>query len=230
VLAANAYAHDRWKAGAGGCTYTFAQAIPDTTITITAGTLVQAVDAPNVYATAWWLTWTGTATARVWQGSASGVFAAGAATKVGGVTVNALLVSSLTPGTIAVLEFGTGTLGLAQCEAALPNAGPTRFDRRQNELALCQRYFFSVYNNGLLARAYNPAASASSVAHNYRLPVSMRAMPTVGSVTFDVDDGAESGAMDYVAAASQQDLVFLKVNVPTQGWCDLHGFTASAEI
>ena len=144
ALAAGAYGHDRHKAGAGGCTYTFTQAVADTTITVTAGTLVQAVDAPNVYAAAWWLTWTGTATARVWQGSASSTFSAGTPVTIDGVTVNALLVTGLTIGTTANVEFSTGTLGTMrpwQFEAALPNAGPTRLDRRHGEMALCQRYF-----------------------------------------------------------------------------------------
>ena len=141
ALAASAYAHDRWKAGSSGCTYAFTQKVPDTLVTITAGTLIQAIDASNVSVTAWWLTWTGTATARVWQGPATGSFAAGTAATIGGVVVNSLLVSGLTVGTIANLEFSTGTLGLVQFEAALPSAGPTRFERRLNELALCQRYF-----------------------------------------------------------------------------------------
>ena len=38
ALAAGAYAHDRFKAGSGGCTYAFTQTVPDTAITITAGT------------------------------------------------------------------------------------------------------------------------------------------------------------------------------------------------
>ena len=99
-LAAGAYAHDRWKAGTNGCAYTFSQANADTAITITSGTLVQAIDVGNVYASSVWLTWQGTATARVWQGSAAGAFSAGTAAKVGGITVNALLVSGLTLGTI----------------------------------------------------------------------------------------------------------------------------------
>ena len=141
ALAAGAYAHDRWKAGASGCSYTFSQALPDTTITITAGTLVQAVEAANVYATTWWLTWTGSAQARVWQGAASGAFSSGTAMNVGGVAVNALQVTGLVIGTIAGVEFSTGTLGFVQLERALPNAGPTRFERRQGELALCRNYF-----------------------------------------------------------------------------------------
>ena len=145
ALAAGAYGHDRHKAGAGGCTYTFTQAVPDTAVTITAGTLIQAVDVGNVYATSWWLTWAGTATARVWQGSSpSGSFSSGVPLTIDGVTVNALMVTGLTIGMVANVEFSTGTLGTArpwQFEAALPNAGPTRFERRHAELALCQRYF-----------------------------------------------------------------------------------------
>lgn len=34
TLAANAYGHDRWKAGASGCTYTFATANNVTTLTV----------------------------------------------------------------------------------------------------------------------------------------------------------------------------------------------------
>lgn len=141
ALAANAYAHDRWKAGAGGCTYAFSQGLPDTTVSITAGSLIEAVEATSVAASTWWLSWTGTATARAWQGSASGSFSAGTPATINGVQVNALLVSGLTPGSVASVEFSTGTLGLVQLEAALPNAGPTRFERRPigQELALCQR-------------------------------------------------------------------------------------------
>ena len=162
ALAAGAYAHDRWKAGPGGCTYSFTQAVPDTALTLTAGTLIQAVDAPNVYATTYWLTWTGTANARVWQGSASGSFAAGSQATVGGVSVNTLLVSGLAVGAVANLEFGTGTLGLVQFEAALPNAGPTRYERRHNETVLCQRYY-EVFGCGMIGVATSSSVFGAAV-------------------------------------------------------------------
>ena len=138
-LAAGAYAHDRWKAGSSGGTYTFAQAVPDTTATISAGTLVQMVEGANVASTSFWLSWTGTAQARVWQGSAAGAYAA-----------SPILVTNLTIGFNTALEFGTGTLGLVQFEAALPSAGPTRYERRHfsAELQLCQRYFEMSYVQG----------------------------------------------------------------------------------
>ena len=139
-LAAGAYAHDRWKAGSSGGTYTFAQAVPDTTATISAGTLVQMVEGANVASTSFWLSWTGTAQARVWQGSAAGAYAA-----------SPILVTNLTIGFNTALEFGTGTLGLVQFEVALPSAGPTRFERRpvSLELLLCQRYFEVSYAQGV---------------------------------------------------------------------------------
>ena len=164
ALAAGAYGHDRHKAGANGCTYTFAQTVPDTTITITAGTLVQAVNALNVYNASYWLTWTGTATARAWQGTASGSFSAGAPVTIDGVTVNALLLTGLALGTITNVEFSTGTLGTTrpwQFEAALPNAGPTRFDRRHNELAICQRYYEMSYPQGTAIGANTQAGCAA---------------------------------------------------------------------
>ena len=185
ALAAGAYAHDRWKAGANGCTYTFAQAVPDTSATITAGSLIQPVDAPNVTATIWWLSWTGTATARVWQGSASGSFAAGTSASVGGVTVNTLMVSGLTIGAVANIEFQAGpnggSVGLVQFEPAVPGLGPTRFERRHGELALCQRYYFRRVASGTkdvvcMLSAYNSTASWGKL---FDFPVQMRAVPTI---------------------------------------------------
>lgn len=183
ALVAGTYAHDRWKAGAGGGTYSFAQVVPDTVVTITAGTLVQAVDAPNVTATSWWLTWTGTATARVWQGTASGSYAAGTSRSVGGVTVNALLVTGLALGTVTGVEFAAGTLGLVQFEAALSGAGPTRFERRHGEISLCLRYFCKIGGGQpYLTFAFGSAGSSTFVALVlYGLLVPMRAAPTLTS-------------------------------------------------
>ena len=206
ALAAGAYAHDRWKAGGGGCTYTYSQVSPDTSVTITGGSIVQAVDVGNVYATAYWLTWTGTAKARVWQGSPSGSFVSGASVTVGGIVANALLVTGLTLGTITSLEFGTGTLGLVQFEAALPNAGPTRFERRHNEIAICQRYYQTSYNPGLPAGTaqgnggctVNLNAPGGGAIGDFVLPVQMRVAPTA-----TVYDGTGAGGkVSYYSVGS----------------------------
>lgn len=137
VLAAGAYGHDGWKAGAAGCSYTFATASGVTTLTITAGTLVQVIEggwslaASDVYV----LSWTGTAQGRL-NGGAYG--ASGAVT------------AALVGDSNATVEFGAGTLSQVQLERG---TSPTRFeDRSQIELYLCQRYretrLFCVGNRG----------------------------------------------------------------------------------
>ncbi len=134
ALAAAAYGHDRWKAGAAGCTYTFTAATPDTIVTITAGTLTQVIEAANVEGGAYTLSWAGTATARVYQGTAAGAYVA-----------SPLVVTGLSAGANTTIEFGPGTLGKVQFE---PGPVTTPFERRplSTELALCQRYFEKSYD------------------------------------------------------------------------------------
>ena len=195
TLSAGQYGHDRMKAGASGCTYTFASAADgDTTFTITAGSLIQAVDVGNVFSSALWLTWTGTVAARVYQGAASSAPAlgAGSAVPIDGTTVNAILATGLALGTITLVEFGTGTLNTTrpwQLEVALPNAGPTRLGRRHGEMALCQRYYQLVFTN---LRTYAPQTAY------YESPVyftPMRAAPTAVLVTA----GTRSGNVSSIA-------------------------------
>lgn len=126
VLAAGVYGHDRWKAGASGCTYTFATTNGLTTLTITAGSLIQVVEDVNIpYGTnTLVLSWTGTAQGKIGAGSysSSGVIASVS----GGANLN--------------VEFNTGTLRLVQLEK---NIVPTTFEQRPYtvEFDLCRRYF-----------------------------------------------------------------------------------------
>ena len=126
TLAAGAYGHDRWKAGAGGCTYTFATALNVTTLTISAGTLIQVIEGINLQSGTYTLSWTGTAAGKIGTGalSASGI----TGTAVGGTNLN--------------IEFNTGTLSKVQFEEGIVNSA---FETRPYgmELALCQRYFIS---------------------------------------------------------------------------------------
>ena len=228
ALAAGVYAHDRHKAGANGCTYTFTQAVPDTSITITVGTLIQAVDAPGIYSTAWWLTWTGTAQARVWQGSASGNFSSGAPFKVDGVIVNALLVTGLSLGQVANIEFSTGSLGTArpwQFEPALPNAGPTRFERRQIlfETQLC----YSFYWTSVLSITLTPREAGTP--ETYRTcfipyPVPMRAVPTL---TVAATSGAQS--ISAYGSTTSGTSIFATAT-STSAACNMTSIVANAEI
>ena len=151
ALAAAAYGHDRWKAGGSGCTYTFAAAKPDTTVTITAGTLTQIIEDANIEGGTYTLSWSGTATARVYQGTTTGSYAA-----------SPLVVTGLSAGTNTTVEFGAGTLGRVQFE---PGPLATPFERRPlgTESTLCQRYFETNYPQGTApGNAYsanNPAGA-----------------------------------------------------------------------
>jgi hypothetical protein len=128
ALSAGTYAHDRWKAGASGCTYTFTQGSAGVpiVITITAGSLQQIIEGCNMPdGGTFTLSWTGTA-----QGRVNG----------GGYSTSPLIVTSLTAGANCTVEFNTGTCSFPQLEVGTSATG---FEYRQygQELALCQRYF-----------------------------------------------------------------------------------------
>lgn len=137
TLAAGVYGHDRFKAGAGGCTYTFATALNVTTLTITAGTLVQVIEGLNLTSGTYTLSWTGTATARIDAGAYSG----------SGVTGTAV------GGTNQSIEFATGTVSMVQYEFG---SVATPFEHRPYgmELGLCCRYFENVYATGIPSIQY----------------------------------------------------------------------------
>lgn len=125
VLAAGAYGHDGWKAGAGGCTYTFAKAGNLTTVTITAGTLQQVVDGRRLAGGNYVLSWDGSAQGRV----AAGAYA-----------VSPVLTAGVTAAANTAVEFGTGTLTNVQFE---PGTLQSVYDDRDDlrELIDCQDYF-----------------------------------------------------------------------------------------
>jgi hypothetical protein len=141
ILAAGAYGHDGWKAGAAGCTYTFATSGLDTTITITAGSLVQVVEDKNVEGGLYRLSHSGTAQARV--------AVSGAATS-GAYAATPLTTASATANQTVTVEFTTGTVGKVMLE---PGSMETAYERRPYnvELERCQRYYetgnFGVYSS-----------------------------------------------------------------------------------
>lgn len=160
TLAAGVYGHDRWKAGASGCTYTFATVDNVTTLTISAGSLIQVIEGLNLQSGTYTLSWTGTAQGKIGAGSysASGI----TGTAVGGTNLN--------------IEFGTGTVSLVQLEKG-STATPFEFRSYGQELALCQRY----YQNGYIGFAgYNTAGSSSGGFTPFA--VTMRATPTMAFV------------------------------------------------
>jgi len=124
TLAAGAYGHDRWKAGASGCTYTFATVNNVTTLTISSGSLIQVIEGLNLFDGTYTLSWTGTAQGKIGAGSYAGSGVTG--TAVGGTNLN--------------IEFNTGTVSLVQFEQG---SVATPFERRPygTELPLMMAFF-----------------------------------------------------------------------------------------
>jgi hypothetical protein len=223
TLAAGAYGHDRWKAGPGGCTYTFAVSGGDTILTITAGTLSQVVAGVPMLPEGgvFTLSWAGTAMARIFQGAASGSFASGP-----------LRSAALAAATDTVVEFSTGVLSKVQMEQG---AVATDFERRPAaiEMLLCPRYFVAkptTFPAGVGAIAY----ATNGLCSNIQFPVEMRATPTV---TIGTLRNAASGA---IITVSGPNLEVSRYGIPqfqagfssplTLGACYTFGFTADAEL
>lgn len=133
TLAAGAYGHDGWKAGAGGCTYTFSTSQNVTTITITAGSLQQVIDGNDLQSGVHVLSWVGTAQGRVGGGSYG---------TSGAVT------ASVTGGVNTTIEFNVGTITFAQFESGTK---ATPFEHRfyAVEKSLCQTRLYPLYRPGV---------------------------------------------------------------------------------
>lgn len=168
TLAAGAYGHDRWKAGASGCTYTFTTSGLDTTITISAGSLQQVIAGENIEGGTYTMSWTGTAQGKINGGSfsATGVQATG-----------------VIAGANLTVEFGVGSITKVQVEC---NGTASQFERRPYgyELQLCQRYAYAfVAPAGGVVWAWGicvgGTANGSFIVF---LPTSMRATPSINSV------------------------------------------------
>ena len=226
TLSAGAYGHDRWKAGAGGCTYTFATSANVTTLTITAGTLMQVIEGNNLQSGSYKLSWTGTATARIDGGSygASGV----TGTAVGG--------------TNQTIEFSTGTVSKVMYEFGIV---ATLFEHRPIgvELALCQRYYYKTYNQSIAPGSVSNAGqlfTAAQATSNYLsvergLPQTMRIAPAVtayspaaGTAGNCTVDGVDKAVL--VAAGESSVYVYINNLATTANQFMAVHFVANAEI
>lgn len=178
TLAAGAYGHDGWKAGASGCTYTFAASNNVTTLTISAGSLIQVADGQNLQSGTHVLSWSGTAQGRI-DGGIYGASGAVTATAVGGTNMTC--------------EWGTGTLSLTQLEKG---SLASRFDFRDDEQRRCQRYYRTSYN-GVAAGSASATGGEDVISQQANRPFkfvtfdeAMRATPAV--TTYNPTTGATS--------------------------------------
>lgn len=195
TLAAGVYGHDRWKAGASGCTYTFATSANVTTLTITAGSLVQVIEGANLFSGTYTLSFTGTAQGKIGAGSfgASGI------------------TGSVTGGTDLSIEFNTGTVAQVQLEAG---SVATPFERRPvgTELALCQRYYERV---GVVSSVSGAFLNATSFMVQKRVQPSLSvfagglgggsfASPDYGTLTSIIQTVNSAGAINAGIAADAE--------------------------
>lgn len=179
TLAAGAYGHDRWKAGSGGCTYTFSSTGGITTLTISSGTLMQVVEGANLRFGTNTLSWVGSAQGRIGSGSygASGVTA------------------SVAGGSNLSVEFGVGTVSTPQFERG---ETPSSYEFRPiaTELSLCQRYY--EISNGQFGFT-NPGNNATVLQYfSHKFVVPKRAAPTVTRFVVNGTIVVQGASADFV--------------------------------
>jgi hypothetical protein len=173
-LASGSYGFDRWKSTFTNTTLTFTSAPQGQIVTINSGGSVeQVIERENVSAGTYVLSWTGTATGRVYNtGATPPSYAASPIV----VTLDGLA--------NVEVEFtasgGTRTLWKPQLEQ---NFQPTPFEQRPigAELALCQRYFQTIGANGIWAynRYWNVALSGGDQVIQFEWKTTMRTTPIV---------------------------------------------------
>ncbi len=218
VLAAAAYGHDQWKAGAAGGDYSFTQTTSGATITIAAGkSLIQPIEDVRVTGGgSYVLSWTGTAQAR------AGV---NTLTPAGAYAVSPLLISGQTDGTVMSVEFNTGTLSQVSLTEGTV-APPFQLPDYPTELALCKRYFQYLGVNGYFQ------ASGASQGHGFTVTYSapMRANPVVTPV--GVDPTASGNANTNIAATNWSVVsplsAYLQLVSTAAGATVIAGYRASA--
>lgn len=180
-LASGSYGFDRWKSGYTNTALTFTAGSQSTTVTISAsGVLQQIVERENMPAGTYTLSWTGTATGRIYNsGGTAPAYAASPITVTLDGSAN------------VVVEFtasgSTKTLGLVQLEAGTVYS-PFEYRHRGEELALCQRYFVRYvgdptgYNAVAMPGVVNPTTTVSRA--TLILPVPMRQSPLTANLSF----------------------------------------------
>jgi hypothetical protein len=189
TLTSGQYGHDRWKAGAGGCTYTFSTTNNITTITITAGSLVQVIEGLNLYDGIYTLSWIGTTQGKIGAGNYS----------ASGVT------GSVVGGTNLSIEFNIGTLSNVQFNigSVILPFQPRSFSE---EFLMCQRYYEKSYEYGIAASTASTGLTAisftsASTAPLFTIPFkyNKRVKPTV--TLYSPFSGLSGKGRDSTAAA-----------------------------
>ena len=218
-LASGAYGFDRWKSTFTNTTLTFTSAPQGQAVTINSGGSVeQIIERQNIPAGTYVLTWTGTATGRVYNtGATPPSYAA-----------SPILVTLDGSANVEV-EFtasgGTRTLQNVQLEAG---SVPSAFEYRPigAEVALCQRYYQTA---GTSNTAYSFYATAGGRQENITLPfkVSMRVSPTLSVSVTSSDNFSLAGSW---ANSEMMNASFQAYNSNFPYGSGFFSYTATAEL
>tara|TARA_R110000772_G_scaffold170373_2_gene282263 strand:- start:2244 stop:3182 length:939 start_codon:yes stop_codon:yes gene_type:complete len=205
TLGAGVYGHDMFKGGASGCTYTFATSANVTTLTISAGSLIQVVEGLSLFTGTYVLSFDGTAQGKIGAGSFAD----------SGVT------GSITGGTNTNIEFNAGTLSKVQLEKS---SIKTNFEELSigDTFLLCERYFKILF----------PVVASETISTNGALFVTsisftrMRAAPTVTETFFS---GAGVVSVSFTSI-SISGLVWNITNNTAGGWFRSSKLTLNARL
>jgi hypothetical protein len=173
-LASGAYGLDRWKATTASTSLTFTANANNTQVTISSGgSIEQVIEQQNVPAGTYTLSWSGTATARVYNtGATPPSYAASPVTFTADGLANVEIEFTASGGTrtLSLVKFERGSSATTYSLAGNTFAG---------ELAACQRYYYR--NTDALTVAYQATGQSMSttiVDVVYQVPVTMRTNPT----------------------------------------------------
>lgn len=174
-LASGAYGFDRWKSNFTNTTLTFTASTQGQSITINSGGgLQQVIEQGLVPSGTYTLSWTGTATGRVYNsGGTPPSYAASPVTFTADGTANVVVefTASGSTKTLSKVQFNAGT------NTTWALATPTL----ESELSACQRYYQRVIGNTANTAyiIFGIAASSTRVFMSYGAPVAFRVTPSV---------------------------------------------------
>jgi len=170
-LASGDYGFDRWKSNFTNTTLTFTSAPAGQTVTINSGGgLQQIVERANVPAGTYVLSFTGTATGRIYNsGATPPSYAASPISFTADGSANVVVEFTATGSTKTLgevkLEEGTAATGFSYAGGTIAT-----------ELAACQRYYFQ---DAVAVLNTQQAVASTTVYTVYYLPQQMRANPTL---------------------------------------------------
>ena len=187
-LASGSYGFDRWKSNYTNTTLTFTASTQGQSLTINAsGGLQQVIEQGLVPAGTYTLSWTGTATARVYNsGGTPPSYAASPVnfTADGAANVVVEFTASAATKTLSKVQFNSGS------NTTWSLATPTL----QTELAACQRYFnanaMDSTTTGEVTLAIGLQPTTTQGCFTYPYPVQMRVKPTITITGLNLGDQA----------------------------------------